>query len=59
MESYKLQIEKTADGLTVDEQSDMSDFEIMGILSHLVQVHSIKLSKQLQDYENEKIKIEG
>lgn len=58
METYELKIVKTEEGVTFDEQSNMSDFEIMGVLSYLVQAHSLKLAKQLDDYDMEKSKIE-
>lgn len=59
MEHYLLKVEKTKDGLTITEESDLSDFEVLGLLTHLVQARSLKLTKQLQDYENEKDRIEG
>lgn len=59
MESYLLKVEKTKEGLTITEESDLTDFEVLGLLTHLVQARSLKLSKQLQDYENEKDQIEG
>lgn len=54
-EFYSLKVEKTAEGLSFVEDGNMSEFELMGILFHLQQEHSKKLSKDLADYEQERI----
>lgn len=48
---YSLKVEKTEEGLSIVEDGNMSEFELMGVLFHLQQEHSKKLSKDLEDYE--------
>jgi hypothetical protein len=54
MESYELVVEKTTDGMKVAENTNLSDFEIVGILEHLKGERLLKIKKQLDQYEQER-----
>ena len=54
MEKYTLTVTKSEGGLQFEENATMSDFEILGILTHLAQMHSLKIQKELEHYEQSK-----
>lgn len=55
MEKYTLIINKTEEGLQIDESGNFSEFELIGIFDYLKNEHSKKLSKDLADYEQSRI----
>lgn len=56
---YSLRVVKTEEEMSFQEDGDISEFELLGILSYLQQVHSKKLHKELANYEREKEKTNG
>jgi hypothetical protein len=53
METYKLEVTKTEEGIHIGEQGSMSDFEIVGLLNYLKNTHALKIQKELERYEQE------
>jgi len=51
-ETYTLKVTKTDEGVSFVEEVSMQEFELMGVLTHILQLHSTKLEKQIRDYEN-------
>lgn len=49
--TYTLKVVKTEEGITFDEQNTFTDFEALGILIYMLNVHSIKIQKDMTDYE--------
>lgn len=50
--TYILTITGTENGLKVEETGDgFSEFELIGILNHVCQSHSLKLSNEIKNYE--------
>lgn len=54
MKTYELKVTKSEGGLQFEENATISDFEILGILTHLAQTHSLKIQKELEHYEQSK-----
>lgn len=56
METYSLTITKTEEGVSIKEEGAFSEFELIGVLTHLVQQHSLELTGQIKEYENTNVK---
>lgn len=51
---YVLTVIRNEEGFQVNETGEFPEFELMGVLSHLIHQHSIKLNKEMEEYERDK-----
>lgn len=47
---YTLQVRRTDEGISFVEDGNMQEFELMGVLTHVIQQHSFELDKQMKEY---------
>jgi len=56
METYTLKVVQTEEGMSFEEGGNMSEFVLIGLFTYLQDRHSKNLSKNLEEYEQQRTK---